>query len=155
MIAFAEADRWRAARLAASQSPPPPSTENTGGISSVGAGSFSGVQRRRRVSSGSGCASQPQQQVVSTTSRLSPDMADTATKEALLRRFVISPIYRARWGGPRDVFYFRTVSLPFLRNQSGCGEKILTSGTNETTNVFSPTSSFENLLLLNYHCILG
>ncbi|VDM32797.1 unnamed protein product [Hydatigera taeniaeformis] len=159
--AFAEADRWRAVRLAASQSPPPPPTTTENG-SGIGGGSSSGgsgdQQRRRRVSSGGG-ASQPQQQVVSTTSRLSPDIADSATEEALLRRFVLSPLYRARWGGLNDVFYFRTVSLPFLRNQSGGGgsldDKTMVSITNETTNVFSPTSSFENLLLLSYHCILG
>ncbi|KAL5110171.1 hypothetical protein TcWFU_003955 [Taenia crassiceps] len=154
--AFAEADRWRAARLAASQSPPPPTAnENGGGSGSSGSGE---QQRRRRVSSGGG-ASQPQQQVVSTTSRLSPDIADSATEEALLRRFVLSPLYRARWGGLNNVFYFRTVSLPFLRNQGGgdgsLDDKAIASITNETTNVFSPTSSFENLLLLSYHCILG
>lgn len=156
--AFAEADRWRAIRLAASQSPPPPLTSTESGGSSGSGSGNGGQQRRRRVSSGGG-ASQPQQQVVSTTSRLSPDIADSATEEALLRRFVLSPLYRARWGGLKDVFYFRTVSLPFLRNQGGgdgsLDDKTMVSITNETTNVFSPTSSFENLLLLNYHCILG
>ncbi|KAH9282867.1 hypothetical protein ECG_04882 [Echinococcus granulosus] len=156
---FAEADRWRAVRLAASQSPPPPltTTENGNGGGSSNGGSR-GQRRRRRVSSGGG-ASQPQQQVVSTTSRLSPDIADSATEGALLRRFVLSPLYRARWGGLDDVFYFRTISLPFLRNQGGSDgsldDKTMVSITTESTNVFSPTSSFENLLLLSYHCILG
>uniref|UniRef100_A0A5K3FQ99 DUF667 domain-containing protein n=1 Tax=Mesocestoides corti TaxID=53468 RepID=A0A5K3FQ99_MESCO len=140
--AFAEADRWRSVRLSVSHSPP--ASENG-----------AGQQRRRRVSSGG--VPQPQQQVVSTTSRLSPDIAEAAMEEALQRRFVVCPIYRARWGGSGDVFYFKTISLPFLRNQGdgGAEEKSVSSLNNETTNVFSPTSSFENLLLLNYHCILG
>ncbi|KAM7538358.1 hypothetical protein Aperf_G00000079741 [Anoplocephala perfoliata] len=150
-ISVAEADRWRAARLAASQSPPPPPASRNSG------------QRRRRISSGGGSGSSfggpsQQQQVVSTTSRLSPDIAEAAASaEALLRRFILSPLYRAHWRSTSEVFYFRTISLPFLRNQGGNeGERIRSSSVvNESTSVFSPTSSFENLLLLNYHCILG
>ncbi|KAM3174287.1 hypothetical protein ACTXT7_010862 [Hymenolepis weldensis] len=155
--AVAEADRWRAARLAASQSPPPlPSASSLSFISAINSD-----QRRRRISSGGGLS---QQQVVSTTSRLSPDMAEAAANaEALLRRFILSPLYRAHWRSSSEVFYFRTISLPFLRNQGisgngAVGDKMHSAASfivNESTSVFSPTSSFENLLLLNYHCILG
>ncbi|VDN95978.1 unnamed protein product [Rodentolepis nana] len=161
--AVAEADRWRAARLAASQSPPPPPSAPF--LSSTSA--INTNQRRRRISSGGGSSfggGISQQQVVSTTSRMSPDMAEAAANaEALLRRFILSPLYRAHWRSASEVFYFRTISLPFLRNQGINGNEAardkLHSSTptvvNESTSVFSPTSSFENLLLLNYHCILG
>nr|CDS29001.1 conserved hypothetical protein [Hymenolepis microstoma] len=161
--AVAEADRWRAARLAASQSPPPPPSAPF--LSSTS--TINSNQRRRRISSGGGSSlggGISQQQVVSTTSRMSPDMAEAAANaEALLRRFILSPLYRAHWRSASEVFYFRTVSLPFLRNQGidgneAVGDKLHSSTptvVNESTSVFSPTSSFENLLLLNYHCILG
>uniref|UniRef100_A0A0R3SJF8 Pecanex-like protein n=1 Tax=Hymenolepis diminuta TaxID=6216 RepID=A0A0R3SJF8_HYMDI len=149
--------------LAASQSPPPlPSASSLSSISAINSD-----QRRRRISSGGGSSlggGLSQQQVVSTTSRLSPDMAEAAANaEALLRRFILSPLYRAHWQSSSEVFYFRTISLPFLRNQGisgneAVGDKMHSSASfivNENTSVFSPTSSFENLLLLNYHCILG
>ncbi len=136
-LAFAEADRWRSACLLISHSPS--SSENG-----------NNQQPRRRASSGGGT------QVVSTTSKLSPDISDPATSDALQRHFIACPIYRAKWGPQGDLFYFKTISLPFLRNQGcGCTGEEVKSAPGEATNVFSPTSSFENLLLLNYHSIIG
>nr|VZI33474.1 unnamed protein product [Spirometra erinaceieuropaei] len=164
--AFSEADRWRANHLSASDALAKTEFDTDGQTGD-----------RRRVCSGAN-------QQVSTTSKLSPEGGDT------MRHFVLSSVYRAKWG--TQFYYFRSLSLPFLRNQpdlspescsindaSESDSLLLDTGLNASTKaasqpdlptpsstlrrsqescdigVFSPTSSFENLLLLNYHCIIG
>uniref|UniRef100_A0A0X3PSZ7 Uncharacterized protein n=1 Tax=Schistocephalus solidus TaxID=70667 RepID=A0A0X3PSZ7_SCHSO len=167
--AFSEADRWRANHLSASDALAKSEFDIDGRTGD-----------RRRVCSGAN-------QQVSTTSKLSPEGSDT------MRHFVLSSVYRAKWGA--RFYYFRSLSLPFLRNQpelplescvtndtSESGSLLMNIGLDANTlsstkaasqpdipthsalhfsqescdvGVFSPTSSFENLLLLNYHCIIG
>lgn len=150
--AFTEADHWQSVRLSETERIKDSLAETSCRV------------RRTQCSSGNN------NHQVSTTTRFSPE--STGAGGDARRRFVVCPIYRARWGSDNAYYYFKTISLPFLRNQTsmaatfeldnfaeseGGGNNAEAEALQESSDnsVFSPTSSFENLLLLNYHCILG